>query len=112
MHNDYPVRTQEEIEALLASLAEPDEPWIQHVRKTADVAGRIADALQKNGIEIDTELVRTSALLHDVGRSRDHGYLHGWEGYQILIEKGFGIPSSLFLSVSTKPGQIVSTLML
>lgn len=57
----------EEMQALPASLT-------AHCRAVAVVAQRIARALLAAGLPIDLELVRTSALLHDIARIRkkDH----------------------------------------
>jgi len=90
MSDEHPTHTWEEAEELLNSLASADEPWVRHSRKTSEVAGRIADALAEAGHKVDPVHVRICGLLHDVGRSVDHGFLHGWEGYQIMMERGFG----------------------
>jgi putative nucleotidyltransferase with HDIG domain len=90
MPTEHPARTWEEAEELLRSLAPPDEPWIHHSPRTSEVAGRIADALAEAGQNLDPAYIRICGLLHDVGRSVDHGFLHGWEGYRIMMERGFG----------------------
>jgi putative nucleotidyltransferase with HDIG domain len=43
---------------------------VRHSRKVAEVAGQIADALVKTGLEINPELVRAAALLHDLAKGQ------------------------------------------
>ncbi|MCX6694840.1 MAG: HD domain-containing protein [Candidatus Altiarchaeota archaeon] len=47
-------------------------------------ARRIAERIKARGIPVDVEFVETAALLHDIGRCRTHGILHGIEGAKIL----------------------------
>lgn len=51
-----------------------------------ELAGRVA-------FRIDTELVRTGALLHDIGRARTHGYDHAIVGAEMV--RGLGLGESL-----------------
>jgi HD superfamily phosphohydrolase YqeK len=69
-------------------LANPGEPWLVHSRKVAEAAGRIAVALRSSGVPLDVEEITAMALFHDVGRSLDHGHLHGWSGFKILKDAG------------------------
>jgi len=39
--------------------------------------------------DVDLEIVRAGALLHDVGRTKTQGVRHGVDGAQILREHGF-----------------------
>ncbi|MHC4660653.1 MAG: HD domain-containing protein [Planctomycetota bacterium] len=91
MSDENTTRTLKEAESLLDSIAPSNEPWVRHSRQAALIAGKIADALAEAGCDVNPEHVRICALLHDVGRSIDHGYLHGWEGCKILRERGFGL---------------------
>ena len=67
------------------------ESWPQHCRQVARVASRLATALNENGAELDAGLCERQALLHDIGRSKTHGPLHGWSGFTIL--RGMGHPA-------------------
>ncbi len=40
-------------------------------------------------LDVDLELVKTGAILHDVGRSRTHGIDHAIVGAEILKSRGF-----------------------
>lgn len=42
---------------------------------------------------VDRDLVAAGALLHDIGRSRDHSIMHAYIGSQIV--KGYGLPVEL-----------------
>ncbi|OPY23729.1 MAG: tRNA 2'-O-methylase [Methanobacterium sp. PtaU1.Bin097] len=50
----------------------------------------LAKALEiATNFDVDLEIVRAGALLHDVGRNKTQGICHGVEGAQILKEQGF-----------------------
>lgn len=72
--------------ALLAAHAPAGESWPRHCRQVAKVARRLADAV--GGELVDAELVESQALLHDIGRSRTHGPLHGWTGFVLVRAHG------------------------
>jgi molybdenum cofactor cytidylyltransferase len=58
-----------------------------HSRAVAEVAQRLAQALNAAGVDLDLELVRTASLLHDIARTRkkDHAEI----GAQLLESHGF-----------------------
>ena len=68
----------------------PGENWPLHSRQVAKVAVRLCAALKANGAEADRDVQEVQALLHDIGRSRTHGPLHGWSGYTLLRSLGLG----------------------
>lgn len=49
----------------------------------------IAERLKDDGIDVNIDLVETGALLHDIGRVKEHGIKHGIVGYKILKGEGF-----------------------
>jgi len=51
-------------------------------------AVELAELVKKRGYEVDVELVRLGAILHDIGRSKTHGIKHGIEGGKILRKLG------------------------
>jgi uncharacterized protein len=59
----------------------------RHSEKVADKALEIADKITK--VNVDTELIEIGALLHDIGRSKTHGFKHALIGGKILRERGF-----------------------
>jgi putative nucleotidyltransferase with HDIG domain len=61
-------------------------PIAEHCRAVSEVARRLAGALAAAGSEIDIELVRTAALLHDIART---GKNHAQAGARLLLEHGF-----------------------
>ncbi len=56
-----------------------DKQIIDHTRAVAKIAVRMAKLC-----DADVDLVRTAALLHDIGRLKTHGPQHGYEGGEIL----------------------------
>ncbi len=80
--------TFEQAAEFVKSLAQPGERWLAHSEKTAEVAFRVAGALKDAGLDVDPDEVSIMAVFHDVGRSRGHGHLHGWSGFEMLKEKG------------------------
>lgn len=70
---------------LLDRHSPPGASWPLHCRQVAKVARRLADAVGA----VDAELVEAQALLHDIGRSRTHGPLHGWTGFVLVRAHGF-----------------------
>ncbi len=78
----------EEARRLLRRLAPPDERWPRHCLQVARVARRLGEALRAAGVELDLDLLESQALLHDVGRARTHGPLHGWTGWVLLRSMG------------------------
>ena len=61
---------------------------INHCEAVRKVAVRIAEKAHAN-----IQLVEAGALLHDIGRSKTQGVMHGVEGAKIATE--FGLPLSI-----------------
>ena len=59
----------------------------RHSTKVAQTALEIGDKIKKS--KVDTNLVEIGALLHDIGRSKTHGFNHALIGGKILKERGF-----------------------
>ena len=59
---------------------------VRHARKVAEVAGRVAAALGRSGVELNLELVQSGALLHDLAKGRPD---HATAGASILRSLGF-----------------------
>jgi uncharacterized protein (TIGR00295 family) len=64
------------------------EEVINHCKAVRRVAVRIAKKAHAN-----IQLVEAGALLHDIGRSKTQGILHGVEGAKIAIQ--LGLPTSI-----------------
>jgi uncharacterized protein len=62
---------------------------ITHSKKVHTFAMTMAQRLEEKGRCINTDLVSTGALLHDIGRSRTHGIRHAVEGADIARTLGF-----------------------
>ncbi|MDA4128379.1 MAG: HDIG domain-containing protein [Thaumarchaeota archaeon] len=61
---------------------------IAHCKMVANVAKTLADEFKARGIHVDVEAIVAGALLHDVGRTKVQTVLHGYEGAEILVQKG------------------------
>jgi uncharacterized protein len=75
----------------------------RHSLKVADKAIDIAEKVKLK--EIDLNLIEIGALLHDIGRSKTHGFNHALIGAKIIRERGLpkedakqvGLPERDFL---------------
>jgi putative nucleotidyltransferase with HDIG domain len=75
-----------ECRVLMEQIQRLPSPIAEHCRTVSEVARRLAGALAAAGSEIDIELVRTAALLHDIART---GKNHAQAGARLLLEHGF-----------------------
>jgi uncharacterized protein len=66
---------------------------IRHCVAVADLALETANKLLANGLKVNLELVEAGALLHDLGRSKNHTVDHGLIGAQ--IGQSIGLPESV-----------------
>lgn len=62
-----------------------------HSLQVAKKALEIANTVTK--VKLDKDLIEMGALLHDIGRTKTHGFKHALIGGKILRERGF--PGSL-----------------
>jgi molybdenum cofactor cytidylyltransferase len=79
------VPTDEECEVIFTICRVAPER-IRHCFKVAEVAVAISQALNNSGHPVDTELVRTASILHDIAKGQPK---HDIAGGQILKEMGF-----------------------
>jgi uncharacterized protein len=63
------------------------ENVIEHCIAVSKNAAAIADRVK---IQVDKDMIKRGALLHDIGRCRTHGVEHGVEGGKIIRELGLG----------------------
>jgi len=70
---------------------------VGHCKIVRDVAVKIAKKAHA-----DVELVEAAALIHDIGRSKTHGILHGVEGGKIAEQ--LGLPQSIIRIVERHLG--------
>lgn len=76
-------------ERLLVELSPPKEAWPHHCRQVAKVAHTLGEALLSQGHQLDLNMLVTQALVHDIGRAKTHGPLHGWTGFVMMRARGF-----------------------
>jgi molybdenum cofactor cytidylyltransferase len=79
------IPTAAECEALLAA-RQVAARVVCHSRKVAEVAGKMAAALSRSGVDVDLELVQAGALLHDVAKGQAD---HAMKGALTLRRMGF-----------------------
>jgi len=77
------------------------EKVIRHCKAVRDVAVKMAQRAYA-----DIKLVEAGALLHDIGRSKTHGILHGVEGAKIA--KRLDLPESIINIIERHLGAGIS----
>lgn len=80
--------TPQQAEQTLLEHSPPGELWPLHCRQVAKVAARVAKELEKRGCQVSADEVEAQALVHDIGRSKTHGPMHGWSGFTLLRALG------------------------
>lgn len=65
----------------------------RHTIAVYKLAQKIANQAIANGVKLSLELVKSGALLHDLGRSKTHGIKHAIEGAKLA--KKIGLPEEL-----------------
>lgn len=73
------------MEIKLLEKEDTPENVIEHCKAVYDKAMKIA----ANFDNVDEDLIRQGALLHDIGRSRTHGITHAIEGVEIARKYGY-----------------------
>ena len=66
-----------------------DDRWINHCLFVGDSAGRIAQALNKKGCNVDIDKTITLGYLHDIGKYNGISQGHVMRGYEYLKNKGY-----------------------
>lgn len=60
---------------------------VGHCKSVSKLAVEIADRLRIRGFEVDVDLVKIGALLHDIGRSQTHRVDHCWIGAELAQKR-------------------------
>jgi len=79
---------------------------IKHCKMVASIAMEIAEACRKRGLNVDVELVRIGALLHDIGRSETHTVNHVIRGAEIA--RSLGLPKPVISIIERHVGGGIS----
>ena len=66
-----------------------DDRGINHCLSVGDSAGRIAQALNKKGCNVDIDKAITLGYLHDIGKYNEISQGHVMRGYEYLKNKGY-----------------------
>ncbi|MHA1820875.1 MAG: HDIG domain-containing metalloprotein [Promethearchaeota archaeon] len=80
------IPSKSEVLNLLKTLGLPRN-IINHVLAVSRKAIKIATGIE--AVPVNLKLVRSGALLHDIGRTRSHGLDHAILGAQIIREQGY-----------------------
>jgi len=75
---------------------------VRHCVVVSSLAVRIASLFVKRGVCVDVGLVEVGGLLHDMGRSRTHGIVHGVVGGEIIRQ--LGLPEAVARVAETHVG--------
>lgn len=61
----------------------------EHCKRVAEIAMKIAERIEENGVKVDKEAVFLGALLHDIGRALTHDpFQHFLKSAEILRKEG------------------------
>lgn len=71
------------LDEFISSL-EASQNYFDHVRPRAELAVRIANAIQTRGKDIDIDAVYFATMLHDIGRIKSNAIDHGSQGANIV----------------------------
>jgi uncharacterized protein len=66
---------------------------LRHCEAVAELAVEMAEAAKKRGLNVDLQLVKIGALLHDIGRSKTHSVHHAVIGAEIA--RSLGLPETV-----------------
>ncbi len=63
--------------------------WIYHSICVGNTAGKIAEALNKNGYDLDVEKATTLGYIHDIGKMVGPFKKHVMNGYEYMKQQGY-----------------------
>ena len=66
-----------------------DDRWINHCICVGQTAGKIAEALNEKGYDLDVDKAITLGYVHDIGKYSDKSHGHAMRGYEYLKEQGY-----------------------
>lgn len=96
-----PLPSEREALALLRKSGCPPDV-IRHCRAVARLAVTMTKRCRDKGMDVDLDLVKIGALLHDIGRSKTHGVNHGVLGAGIAGSSG--LPSGVIAIIQRHIG--------
>jgi molybdenum cofactor cytidylyltransferase len=94
----YEVPTDEECDVILKDICKVAPDRIRHSFKVAEVAVAVGKAMITAGHEVDIDLVRTAAILHDIAKGQKK---HDIAGGKILRGLGFNTVGNIVAVHST-----------
>jgi uncharacterized protein len=103
---DKPLPSPEEAVKILREAGCSDDV-IKHCEAVARLAVRIAKRCLKNGVNVNIQLIRIGALLHDIGRSKTHKVHHAVIGAEIA--KTLDLPKPIISIIERHVGGGISS---
>ena len=82
----YDIPSDEECSVILNDICKVDEDRIKHSAKVAELAVTIGSRLQASGQDVNVDIIRAAALLHDIAKGQRH---HDMVGGKLLKDMGF-----------------------
>ena len=70
-------------------IKQKDDRWIGHSICVGDSAGRIAEALNKKGYDLDIDKAITLGYIHDIGKMVGPFHGHVMNGYEYMKKQGY-----------------------
>jgi uncharacterized protein len=80
---------------------------IAHCQAVATLALEIAKKFKEKNYTVDTALIETGALLHDLGRAKTHSVNHAIEGMQLAQAEG--LPDPIICIIKRHVGAGITT---
>lgn len=66
-----------------------NDMWIDHCICVGNTAGKIAQALNEKGYNVDVDKAITLGYVHDIGKYNGESHGHVMRGYEYMKEKGY-----------------------
>lgn len=79
---------------------------ISHCKAVSTLAVKLARVCERKGLDVDVDLVKIGAILHDIGRSQTHDVNHAVVGAKIA--KSLNLPESIVLIIERHIGGGIS----
>lgn len=80
---------------------------IRHCRAVATVAMRLAQEISMQGYDVNIDVVKVGALLHDIGRGVTHQIDHGVTG--VALAQSFGLSPTLIQIIERHIGSGITS---
>ena len=83
-----------------------NDRWIEHCICVGDSAGKIAEALNEKGYDVDIDKTITLGYLHDIGKYNGESHGHEISGYNYLKDKEYDEELEFMIVGSTEASSL------